>query len=104
MPSAVAIVEAPSGRTLLSNDQNQRIFRQQAQGIENVAQYGRYRGLHPDGREIAPHEWPLSRSLARGEIVTGEEVHIVRGDGSHGYIRINSAPVRNDRGEIVAGS
>src|SRR5205085_1564967 len=98
-----AIVEAPSGKLLLSNEQNASIFLQKHPSLQGVSEYVAYRGFHPDGREIQAHEWPLSRSILNGEIVRGEEIHIVRGDGSHGYIRCNSAPVRDEAGNTVAG-
>lgn len=103
MPSAVAIVEAPSGMLLLANEQNEAIFRQRNVPMSGIPEYRRFTGLHPDGKEIQPHEWPLSRSIATGEVVKGEEIHIIRGDGTHGYIRVNSAPVRNEQGQTVAG-
>jgi PAS domain S-box-containing protein len=103
MPSAVAIVEAPSGRTLLANEQNQRILRMELSPRWGVSDYGRLTGFHADGRRVAPEEWPVARSIATGEVVRGEVVRMLRGDGSEGFICINSAPVRDERGRIVAG-
>jgi signal transduction histidine kinase len=45
----------------------------------------------------------LSRSIRTGEVVRGEEIHVIRGDASPGYIRVNSAPIRDGDGSIVAG-
>lgn len=104
MPSAIAIVEAPSGKQVLANALNATIFRQAIGPAEKgIAGYSTFHGLHPDGRRIAAEEWPLSRSLLNGEVVRGEEIHVVRGDGSHGYIRASSAPVRDDAGKMIAG-
>jgi signal transduction histidine kinase len=104
MPCGFAIVEAPSGRPLVSNDQERwNIFRQLGPAVSRIADYAAYRGFHPDGRPIRAEEWALARSIRTGEVVRGEEVNIVRGDGTRGVIRVNSAPVRNERGDIVAG-
>lgn len=103
MPSAVAIVEAPSGRLLLANEQNASIFRQPNVPLDGVPAYSRFHGLHADGREIAPEEWPLARSIATGEVIRGEEIHVVRGDGTHGHIRASSSPIRDASGAITAG-
>ncbi len=103
MPSAVALVEAPSGKLILSNGQNAAIFKQSNPATEGMAQYRAYKGIHPDGREVQPEEWPLSRSILHGEVIRGEEIHVVRGDGTHAFIRCNSAPVRDEAGRIVAG-
>lgn len=96
MPSGVLIVAAPSGELLLSNEQADRILR--GPMPERQERY-----YHPGGSHYTNEELPISRSLATGEIVTGEEVEIVRGDGSRGTVLISSAPIRNRRGFIVAG-
>ncbi|MFL5319720.1 MAG: GAF domain-containing protein [Myxococcaceae bacterium] len=104
MPSALAIVDI-AGRTVLANSQNEVIFRiaSTASVTQGVKAYGDFVGFKPDGSRVKPEEWPVARSIAHGEIVRGEEVHIVRADGEHGFIRINSAPVRDEGGRIVAG-
>jgi len=43
------------------------------------------------------------RAVLNGEVVKDEEFEHVRADGERRYIAANSAPVRNDRGEIIAG-
>jgi PAS domain S-box-containing protein len=103
MPSALALVEAPSGKVLLANDKNETIFRQRNEPMEGISEYRRFVGLHDDGREMEPGEWPLSRSITTGEVIAGEEMEIVRGDGTHGFIRVSSAPIRDDAGGIVGG-
>ncbi len=96
MPAGVLIAAAPSGELLLSNEQADRILRGPLP--ETQPRY-----YHPGGRHYAPDELPLSRSLASGEIVNGEEVELVRGDGSRATVLISSAPIRDRRGFIVAG-
>ena len=103
MPSAVSIVEAPSGRQLLHNDQNDRIFRFPVHAVRGIDDYGRFVGYHADGREYGADEWPMARSLRTGEVVQGEEIEILRGDGTRGFISVRSAPIRDAAGEIVAG-
>ncbi|HEY8077282.1 MAG TPA: PAS domain S-box protein, partial [Labilithrix sp.] len=103
MPSAVAIVEAPSGKLLLSNTRSAEIFRLPLAPLADVSAYRRFVGLHEDGRELEPEEWPLARSIATGEVVSGQEIRIVRGDGTRGYIRVSSAPIRDGDGNIVNG-
>jgi signal transduction histidine kinase/ActR/RegA family two-component response regulator len=104
LPAGVALVEAPSGTALFKNNEADRIFgvTPGALRIGSVADYGQYAGYRADGSAYQPHEWPAARSLATGEIVTSEEAEIVRGEGTRGYIRMSSAPVRNAAGEVVA--
>jgi signal transduction histidine kinase len=102
LPSAFALVEAPSGRVLLRNEQTTRIFRVTSTPGKGIAGYSAFTGYHGDGRRYEPEEWPLARSLLTGEVVSGEIAEIVRGDGTRGYIRMTSAPVRDGEGTIVA--
>ncbi len=55
-----------------------------------------------DGRPYLPHEWPLARSLATGEVVKNEEVRFPRGDGDWGTMFVSSSPIRDPGGTIVA--
>jgi putative nucleotidyltransferase with HDIG domain len=48
-----------------------------------------------------PEEWPLARSVKTGEVVEGEEIDYLRGDGSHCWIEVHSGPTRNDQGQIT---
>lgn len=103
MPSGVLIAEAPSGKLILGNRQVEEIWRHPFLPSARVEEYYEYKGFHPDGRAYRPEEWPLARSLRRGEVVTGEEINISRGDGTRGVISLSSAPVRDKEGRIVAG-
>jgi signal transduction histidine kinase len=100
MPAAVVITD-PGGRLLAGNDQVARIWRQPIPTTDGVHDYGRWKGFHRDGRPLAPKEWPVARSLG-GETVEREEVRIERGDGTTGILRVSSAPVRDDGGNIIA--
>ncbi len=101
MPSGVIIAEAPSGRLVACNAQVARIWRQGFYASASVTEYAAYKGYHLDGRPYRPEEWPLARSIQRGETVEGEEIRILRGDGTYGTILVSSSPILN-RGSIDA--
>lgn len=103
MPGGVIIAEAPSGKLILGNKQVEEIWRNPFIPSDNVEQYRQYSGFHPDGKLYQAEEWPLARSLATGEIITGEQIKILRGDGSYGFIEVSSAPICDRTGKIVAG-
>jgi PAS domain S-box-containing protein len=103
MPAGVIIAEAPSGRLLLGNAQVAQIWRHTFLIAEEIDQYRQYQGFHPDGRPYAPAEWPLAHSILTGEVVTMEEINILRGDGTFGTIQASSAPIRDQVGTIIAG-
>jgi len=103
MPSAVILAEAPSGRLILGNPQVEEVLGHSYVESRSIEEYDSYQGFHPDGRPLAPAEYPLSRALQGGQVVRGEEISIQRDDGTLGVIRINAAPIRDRDGSIVAG-
>ncbi|MDI9641815.1 PAS domain S-box protein [Geitlerinema splendidum] len=62
-----------------------------------------YQGFHRDGRPYQIHEWPLVRSVQRGEAIAGEEIHFIRSDGTLGIMLVNAAPIRDRHNQIKAG-
>jgi PAS domain-containing protein len=102
LPLGVIIAKAPDGRLVLGNDQVDRIWRSPYVPASSIEDYRIYRGLHPDGTPLEPHEWPLARALSSGEIITDEEIDIIRGDDTRATIRVNAAPIRDRGGDISA--
>jgi signal transduction histidine kinase/putative methionine-R-sulfoxide reductase with GAF domain len=102
LPTGVLIAEAPSGRLVLGSERVRQILRTDIVPFAELMTAIAWVGFRPDGTEIGPDEWPLTRALA-GERVIGEEILLHRPDGSSGWIRVNAAPIRNGAGSIVAG-
>jgi signal transduction histidine kinase/PAS domain-containing protein len=103
MPSGVVIAEAPSGKLILGNEQVEKIWRQGYVAAGDVEGYRAYTGFHADGRSYEPEEWPLARSIHRGEVIQDEEIIFKRGDASYGVMSVASAPVHDQDGQITAG-
>ncbi|MDQ3810230.1 MAG: ATP-binding protein, partial [Chloroflexota bacterium] len=103
LPAGVIIAEVPSGKLILGNEQAARIWRHPFRASGSIEEYRAYRGFHPDGRLYEPEEWPLARAVTTGEVVTGEEIDILRGDGTLGTISVSAAPIRDADSRIVAG-
>jgi signal transduction histidine kinase len=101
LPVGVAVAEAPSGRLILGNEALEHVWRHPFIYAPDMKGYREYRGFHPDGRPMEPHEWPLARAL-EGEMVHGEEVTLLRGDGTRGIALHNAAPIRDAEGRIIA--
>ena len=89
MPEGV-IISDPRGKIVLHNDQLDLILGNDPQAFTT------------QGKKIVSEEWPLSRSLEKGEIIKNEELRIVHDDGRISVINVSSSPIKNgDR--IVAG-
>lgn len=103
IPAGIIIAEAPSGRFILSNNQMKHILSHPLLPFSNIREYCENKGFHADGRSYTPEEWPIARSIQRGEEVMGEEIDFLRSDNTLGTLRISSAPIRNRDGQIIAG-
>jgi two-component system CheB/CheR fusion protein len=102
MPCGVMIAHAPSGTLLLANKQVEEILRQPLPHAANIEEYTRYRAFHLNKQPFKPEEWPLARSLTRGEEVRDEEIEYVRGDGTPVFLSVSSAPILDREGRIIA--
>lgn len=99
MPSGVLVAEAPSGRVVRSNRQLARIWRSSDPAGPEAVDVA-WEGFRPDGSAYAPGEWPHARALD-GQTIESEEIEIVRGDGTRGFVRVSAQPIR-ENGRVVA--
>jgi len=101
MPTGVVIAEAPSGKIVIANALAAEIVGERpgagGGGGDRVSA-----GLRPDGSQYAPDEWPLARSIHSGETITGEEIAVVRSDGTLATISVNATPIRARDGLVIA--
>ena len=104
MPAGLIVAEAPSGRLALANAQVEQIWRHPVVPAEDYHDYGRYKGFDGEGRPYRAHQWPLTRSLAMGDIIKDQEIEFERGDGTRGTMSVSSAPIRDSGGTIIAAA
>ena len=102
MPVGVIVSEVPSGRLVSVNAQMTAIFRTSFKPAADLKSYHELVGFHEDGTPYTAVDWPLARTVITKERVGGEEIRIQRGDGTDGFIRMSSAPVLDDAGNVVA--
>jgi len=102
MPSGIIIVEAPSGRLLLLNSQMQ-ILQQETKSLRWNPAHAPDWAYQREGAPYTDRDWPLARTLHSGETISHETIEIHLPDGSCRLADINSAPIRDHEGKIVAG-
>ena len=103
MPIGVIVADA-TGRLLFANEIAEQIFAEPFEALRDRWQRGaiaRYR--RPDGTRYTRAEWPLTRAVTLGEVVTGEEIEIETAEGALVAVEISAGPVRRADGTIVAG-
>ncbi|ACH39134.1 sensor histidine kinase, PAS, PAS, PAS, PAS, PAS, PAS and PAS domain-containing [Citrifermentans bemidjiense Bem] len=102
LPIGVVIAEAPSGKTLYQNERSRQIFGRDIAPVSGIEDYRQWEMFRLDGAPLPAEQCPVALSLLQGEIISGDEYKIRRGDGSYGYICVNSTPLRDASGEIVS--
>ena len=81
----------------------QRVFGHPVLPSPDVASYREWVSRHPDGHQVRPSEYPLSR-VVRGEAERAElEVLYMRGDEREAWVRLVAAPIRDEAGRTVGG-
>ena len=103
MPVGVAIAEAPSGRLILGNKRLEELLRERFFAALTIDQYDHWHAYRQDGERYLAKEMPLSRALLFGDVVRGEVMRIRRGDRSFSLFEVSAAPIRDEKGLIVAG-
>ena len=101
MPAGVIIAEAPSGWMVMANAAIERILRFPFNPA-NAAKLENLKTPHPYNWLIQDREHLMTRALMTGESVTGQEMQIIRGDGTEATLSASSAPIRDPEGRIIA--
>lgn len=94
------IVSDPRGKLILQNRASERIWAGSATA-DSVAQWGQYRAYHADGRPYEPGDWSMARCLSSRAVISAEEVHFQRFDGTHGMLLGSCAPIFSADGELL---
>jgi PAS domain S-box-containing protein len=100
LPVGVVIADA-DGRSVLRNGRLEEIGLPVPRPGARVVETD-FVAWHPDGRAYEVDEWPLIRSLERGDVVRGEEMEYRDPTGARRVIEASSAPIREAGGAIVA--
>ena len=98
MPVGVSVSD-PRGRILATNERVAELWHSDPQ--QPAYDYDMWKGFHADGRPFEGRDWPIWRSLQRGEMVLGEAIEIERFDGTRGTLEYSSAPMRDEHGSVI---
>ncbi|MFN8627848.1 MAG: ATP-binding protein [Candidatus Binatia bacterium] len=102
MPAGVIIAGAPSATIRFANRQAALQWRDTAQPRRPAFEVGLVLAGGDDRRAAGmPADLPLLRSLRSGTVVRGQEIAVLRADGSAGVVRAFSTPVRDRQGDII---
>jgi two-component system CheB/CheR fusion protein len=106
LPAAVMIVDAPTGKLTLVNQQLPRLLRSPVPfpfaDADWTAAFSTFKGYNAEHHIYEQQEWPIARSLKTGEVVVDEEISFDRPDGSRGMLSASSTPVHDRSGKPFA--
>lgn len=101
MPAGIILTDA-TGSQAKNNAAMNAIWRRNMTPEENIRSHA-YIAYHPDGTEYKPEEWPLTKALMQDELVIGEEMAFLRGDGTKGTLLCSASAIKDRSGATIAG-
>ncbi|MGB3723276.1 MAG: HWE histidine kinase domain-containing protein [Pacificimonas sp.] len=104
VPVGVVIAEAPTGNIISGNSRTEEMLRHPVLHSDDVDSYGEWISFHADGRQVASHEYPLSRIIRDGEDHSVIDVHYQRGDGTRFWCRIIGRAIHEEDGTLVGAA
>ena len=102
LPVGVLVVDATSGKPIIKNEKLGEIWGECPE-TEELAEYCYYNGSHVDGNPYELSDWPLNRSITKGEEVDDQRIIVSKEDGSKSIISNSSTPIRDENGQIIMG-
>lgn len=105
-PSGIVVAEAPGVTIRMANPEALRILGWGAPPLAGTTaqqHLDRWQVFHSDGLPYLPQDLPLFRAVLKGETTLNEEMIFRREDREDRWHSVNAAPIRNRKGEIIAG-
>ncbi|TAK00918.1 MAG: PAS domain S-box protein [Chloroflexota bacterium] len=101
LPNGVIVAEAPSGRTLITNEAVARILGPGSLPTETIWEQN-VAAFDPEGRPYETLDWPLNRTISTGEVAEAE-FRVVHPDSSETWVFGRSVPIVGAGGKVTAG-
>ena len=105
-PAGIIIADAPDVKIRVANAAALGIRGADAASLTNISvdeHVKKWQTFHLDGTVYEPDKLPLSRAVLKGEMIKDEEVIIRNVCGNNRHVVANASPIKNERGDIVAG-
>lgn len=101
LPVAVGIVDE-NGRTILANKPLQRYLPTGAIPSRDPDRLPRWRSWRPDGKLLAPHDFPGARALRGERVVPGTEMLYTGDDGHDVWTSVAAVPIADGQGRSMS--
>lgn len=101
LPVGVSITDGRTGKALLHNDEVVRLVERDVHSRRSLEDFRSFGAIHPDGRPYAVDDYPTTRAIRRGEVVTNEDMLYRTVNGTLRTLLVNSRPIRDRHGNIL---
>ncbi len=101
VPVGILFAEAPSGRIVGRNKLMDEIVGTANGEVRSLADYGRWRSFHADGRPVEAADYPLARVIRREARDASLEVHYERRDGRRMWLELHARPMEDEAGTLT---
>jgi PAS domain S-box-containing protein len=101
IPVGLVMLTAETGAVELANAEALRILGLPPGGHDAIRDLAAWKSFRADGTRYDADELPITRALQAGEVVDGERLEVVRGDGRRVLLDVSSAPVRDPAGGTI---
>lgn len=100
VPAAVAAVD-PSGKAVLANGRYLALFPTATIPSRDPDRVHRWRGWDPEGKPLAPENFPGARALRGESVLPGQEMLFVHDDGHEVWTSVAAVPTRDEERRIT---
>lgn len=100
LPVGVIIAKAPTGEIMSINKQAQKLLGHSSKQVLSLSDYQKFTAFSK-GKKLEQKDWPISRALQTGKIITGKEIRFT-GTKKEMTLFVNAAPITDKKGNIVA--
>jgi len=102
MKTGVAIFAAPGGMLLLANDTLQSLLQRKLPPSAHISFFHQVRARHVSEGVYRGPDWPMERSLRKGEVVPYEEIILDRAGAEQTILQVSSSPVYDAQKKMIA--
>jgi PAS domain S-box-containing protein len=95
MPVGVMLARMPDGEVTFNNVKSIELLGEAAFPIKTIDGMTEFGAIHPDGTAYRADEYPIARTILKGEDVEQEEMLYRRADGRTIHLAMSSTPVFN---------
>jgi PAS domain S-box-containing protein len=103
VPVGIVIADGNDATIFMVNPCAHRTFGNRIFSGQKFLEYGLIGLEDVHGRSLGPEEYPLTRSIQRGETIDSRPFLFRRSNGALAHLSVSSRPIRSDEGKLIGG-